>query len=160
MNDEIILVPRLEDGLVPNITTNSIIDWTAKRIPFLSALRPTPILKLHFFGIEMRSRKWRVKNTLLQLRAWLAATNLRSYDFMIVYYHASHFFPLPANILLLLCRKNGPGTYYMSARLGKQHIDLVNPIIDFTSVFITGGLTTVTSAWKRNFGHKLVNTKD
>ncbi len=37
--------------------------------------------------------------------------------------------------------KNGFGANIVSAHLGKQHINLVNPIIDYTSIFITGGLT-------------------
>ena len=50
--------------------------------------------------------------------------------------------------------KNGFEAYIvwlMSARMGS--IDLVNPIIGFNSVFITGGLT-------RHFDHHLVNTEE
>jgi hypothetical protein len=39
----------------------------------------------------------------------------------------------------------------------KQHINLVNPIIDFTSFFITGGLN---HARKRHFDLPLMNTED
>jgi hypothetical protein len=77
----------------------------------------------------------------LQLCALIAATNLCSYDLKIVLEHASQFFWLPANCLLLVCRKNVSGAYIVSACFGKQHINLVNPIIDYTSIFITGGLT-------------------
>jgi hypothetical protein len=41
-------------------------------------------------------------------------------------------FWLPANFLLLVCRKNVSGAYIVSAHFGKQHINLVNPIIDFS----------------------------
>jgi hypothetical protein len=45
----------------------------------------------------------------------------------------------------------------VSARFVKQHIDLVNPIIDYTSFFITGGLT---SARYRRFDLHLMKTED
>ncbi len=87
--------------LISRITTYSIIAWMAISIlfssqihfsPFLSAPRPTPtiphrfneIKTIIFLGIAMKWRKWSVKHTLLQLRAWMAATSLRSYDFMLV----------------------------------------------------------------------------
>jgi hypothetical protein len=44
--------------------------------------------------------------------------------------------------------KNGFGANIVSALLGKQHINLVNPIIVYISLFITGGLT---DARKKNF---------
>jgi hypothetical protein len=44
----------------------------------------------------------------------------------------------------------------VSAHFEKQHIKLVNPIIDYTSFFITGGLT---NAQKRHFD-LIMNTKD
>jgi hypothetical protein len=40
---------------------------------------------------------------------------------------------------------------------GKQHINLVNPIIDYTTFFITGGLT---NAQNRRFNFYLMNTED
>jgi hypothetical protein len=60
---------------------------------------------------------------------------------MIMYDHASQFFRLPAIFLLLVCQKNVSGAYIVSAHFGKQHINLVIPIIDFVSFYITGGLT-------------------
>jgi hypothetical protein len=48
------------------------------------------------------------------------------------------------------------GAYIVSAHFGKQHIDLVNPIIDFISFFITGELT---NARKRLFGLHLMNSE-
>jgi hypothetical protein len=54
--------------------------------------------------------------------------------------------------------KNGSGAY-VSARFGKKHIGLVNPIIGYTSIFITGGLTTH-GARKRNFHIRHRNTED
>jgi len=45
----------------------------------------------------------------------------------------------------------------VSAHFGKQHINLVIPIIDFVSFFITGGLTI---ARKRLFDLHLMNTED
>ena len=45
----------------------------------------------------------------------------------------------------------------VSAHFGKQHINLVIPIIDFVSFFITGGLT---NARKRLFDLHLMNTED
>jgi hypothetical protein len=47
--------------------------------------------------------------------------------------HASYFVLLPANSLLLLCRKNGPGAYIVTACFGMYHINMVSPIIDHTS---------------------------
>jgi hypothetical protein len=76
---------------------------------------------------------------------------------MIIQDHAFQLFWLPANFLLLVCRKNVPGAYIVSAHFGKQHINLVNPIIDFISFFITGGLT---NARKRRFDLHLMNTED
>jgi hypothetical protein len=38
--------------------------------------------------------------------------------------------------------KYGFGAYIVSARLAKQHIDSVNPILGYTSLFITGALTS------------------
>jgi hypothetical protein len=49
------------------------------------------------------------------------------------------------------------GAYTVPAHFGKQHINLVSPIIDFTSFFITGGLT---NARKRRFDLHLMNTED
>jgi hypothetical protein len=49
------------------------------------------------------------------------------------------------------------GAYTVSAHFGKQHINLVIPIIDFVSFFITGVLT---NARKRLFGLHLMNTED
>ena len=71
--------------------------------------------------------------------------------------HASQFFWLPAIFLLLVCRKNVSGAYIVSAHFGKQHINLVIPIIDFVSFFITGGLT---NARERLFDLHLMNTED
>jgi hypothetical protein len=45
----------------------------------------------------------------------------------------------------------------VSAHFGKQHINLVIPIIDFVSFFTTGGLT---NARKRFFNLHLMNTED
>jgi hypothetical protein len=45
----------------------------------------------------------------------------------------------------------------VSACFGKHHINYVNPIIDYTSIFITGGLT---NARKWRFNLHLINTKD
>jgi hypothetical protein len=50
--------------------------------------------------------------------------------------------------LLLVCRENESGAYKVSAHFGKQNINLVIPIIDYISFFITGGLT---NARKRLF---------
>jgi hypothetical protein len=61
------------------------------------------------------------------------------------------------HVLMLLCRKNGVGAYTVSAHLGKQHINLVNPIIIYTSLFITGALT---NDRKRNFKLQHRNTED
>jgi hypothetical protein len=71
--------------------------------------------------------------------------------------HASQFFWLPINFLLLVCWKNVSGTYIVSAHFGKQHINLVIPIIDYILFFITGGLT---NAQKRLFNLHLMNTED
>ncbi len=49
------------------------------------------------------------------------------------------------------------GAYMVSARFGKQHIDLVNPMIEYTSFFITGGLT---NARNRRFYLHLMNSED
>jgi hypothetical protein len=49
------------------------------------------------------------------------------------------------------------GANIVSAHFGKQHINLVIPIIDFISFFITGGLT---NARKRLFNLHLMNTED
>jgi hypothetical protein len=46
---------------------------------------------------------------------------------------------------------------YRVSSFGKQHINLVNPILEYISFFITGGLT---SAWKRRFNLHLMNTED
>jgi hypothetical protein len=45
----------------------------------------------------------------------------------------------------------------VSAHFGKQHINLVIPIIDFVSCFITGGLT---KARKRLFNLHLMHIED
>jgi hypothetical protein len=45
----------------------------------------------------------------------------------------------------------------VSAHFGEQHINLVVPIIDVVSFFITGGLT---NARKRLFDLHLLNTED
>jgi hypothetical protein len=45
----------------------------------------------------------------------------------------------------------------VSARFGKQHINLVNPIIDYTSFLITGGLT---NARNRRFDLHLMDIED
>jgi hypothetical protein len=66
-------------------------------------------------------------------------------------------FLLPANFLLLVCRKNVSGANIVSAHFGKQHINMAIPIIDYNSVFITGGLT---NARKRLFDFHLMNTED
>jgi hypothetical protein len=58
---------------------------------------------------------------------------------------------------LLVCRKNVSGAYIVSACFGKQHMNLVNPVIDYTSFFITGGLI---NARKWRFDLHLMNTKD
>jgi hypothetical protein len=68
-----------------------------------------------------------------------------------------NFFGCQQTFLLLVCRKNVSGAYVVSAHFGKQQINLVNPIIDFTSLFITGGPT---NARKRLFEFHLMNTKD
>jgi hypothetical protein len=49
------------------------------------------------------------------------------------------------------------GAYIVSAHFGKQHINLVIPIIDYISFFITGGLT---NARKRLFDLHPMNTED
>jgi hypothetical protein len=49
------------------------------------------------------------------------------------------------------------GAYMVSFRFGKQHIDFVNPLIDYTSFFTTGGLT---NARIRRFDSHLMNTED
>jgi hypothetical protein len=49
------------------------------------------------------------------------------------------------------------GAYTVSAHFGKQHINLVIPIIDFVSFYITGELT---KARKRLFDLHLINTED
>ncbi len=67
------------------------------------------------------------------------------------------FFRLPAIFLLLICWKNVSGAYTVSAHFGKQHINLVIPIIDFVSFYITGELT---KARKRLFDLHLINTED
>jgi hypothetical protein len=61
-------------------------------------------------------------------------------------------FWLPAIFLLLVCRKNVSGAYIVSAHLGKQHIDLVIPIID--------SIGRLTNARKRLFELHLMNTED
>jgi hypothetical protein len=68
-------------------------------------------------------------------------------------------FWLPAIFLLLVCQKNVSGAYILvvSAHFGTQHINLVIPIIDFVSFFITGGLT---NARERLFDLHLINTED
>jgi hypothetical protein len=58
---------------------------------------------------------------------------------------------------LLVCRKNVSCAYVAFAYFGKQNINLVIPIIDFVSFFITGGLT---NARKRRFDLHLMNTED
>jgi hypothetical protein len=74
---------------------------------------------------------------------------------MVMYDHTSQFIRLPAKFLLLVCQKNVSGAYIVSAHFGKQHINLVIPIIDFVSFFITGELT---NARKRCFNLHLLNT--
>jgi hypothetical protein len=49
------------------------------------------------------------------------------------------------------------GAYIVSAHFGKQHINLVIPIIDFVSFFITGRLT---NARKRLFDLNHMHTED
>ncbi len=49
------------------------------------------------------------------------------------------------------------GAYIVSAHFGKHHMDVVIPIIDFVSFFITGGLT---HARERLFDLHLMNTED
>jgi hypothetical protein len=56
-----------------------------------------------------------------------------------------------------ICRKNVSGASVVSTLFGKQHINSVNPIIDYTLFFITGGLT---NARKRRFNLHLMNTED
>jgi hypothetical protein len=53
--------------------------------------------------------------------------------------------------------KTGTGAYVVSACLGNQQINLVDPIIVYTSLFITGGLT---SAGKRRLDLHHRNTED
>jgi hypothetical protein len=71
--------------------------------------------------------------------------------------HASQLFWLPATLLLLVCPKNVSGGYKVSARFGKQHNNLVNPIIDYTLFFLTGVLT---NARNRHFDFHLFKTED
>jgi hypothetical protein len=59
--------------------------------------------------------------------------------------------------LLLVSRENVSGAYVVSARFGKQHINLVNPIFYYTSLFISGGMTNVQN---RRFDLHLMNTED
>jgi hypothetical protein len=66
-------------------------------------------------------------------------------------------FWLPANLLLLLCRKNGSVADIESASLRMYHIKMVSPIIDYTSFFIISGLN---SARKRHFYLYLMNSED
>jgi hypothetical protein len=74
-----------------------------------------------------------------------------------MYHHASQFFRLPANFLLLVCQENVSGAYIVSVHFGKQHINLGIPIINFVSFFITGELT---NARKRLFNLHLMDTED
>ncbi len=68
-----------------------------------------------------------------------------------------NFFGCQQPFLLLVCRENVSGAYIVSAHFGKRHINLVIPIIDFVSYFITGGLT---NAQKRLFDLHLMYTED
>jgi hypothetical protein len=54
-----------------------------------------------------------------------------------------------SNLVATHLSKNVSSAYIVSARFGKQHINLVNPIIDFTSFFIACALT---NARNRHFG--------
>jgi hypothetical protein len=49
------------------------------------------------------------------------------------------------------------GAYMVSAHIGKQNINLVSPIIDYTPFYITGALT---NARKRRFDLHLMITED
>ena len=64
-----------------------------------------------------------VKHTPLQLRAWFAATNLRSYDFMIVsdcLGSCISFFLANSKLFAALLSKNGSGAYVVPAGLGNS----------------------------------------
>jgi hypothetical protein len=66
-------------------------------------------------------------------------------------------FWLPSKCLLLFFRKNVAGAYVLSTHFGEQQINLLNPIIDCISSFITGRLTY---ARKGRFNLHLMNTED
>ncbi len=78
------------------------------------------------------------------------------YEFMTGQDHASQLFWLPTNVLLLVCRKNVSGAYIVSAHFGKQHTNLVIPIIDLISVFTTGGLTHAQKKKKKSFSTSIL----
>ncbi len=67
------------------------------------------------------------------------------------------FFGCQQSFCCSFVEKNVSGAYIVSAHFGKQHINLVIPIIDFVSFFITGGLT---NARKRLFDLHIMNTED
>jgi hypothetical protein len=68
-----------------------------------------------------------------------------------------NFFRCQQSFCCSFVEKNVSGAYIGSAHFGKQHINLVIPIIDFVSFFITGRLT---NARKGLFDHHLMNTDD
>ncbi len=69
-----------------------------------------------------------------------------------------------SNFFAARLSKSVCGAYIVSTHFGKQHINLVNPIIDFTSFFITGGLQVesggLINARKRRFDLHVMNTED
>jgi hypothetical protein len=70
-----------------------------------------------------------------------------------------HFnvFGCQSNVCWSFVEKNVSDGYIVFVCFGKQHVNLVNPIIDYTSLFISGGLT---NARKRRFDRSLMNTED
>jgi hypothetical protein len=101
----------------------------------------------HLLGIKMKSWKSRVCHDTLQLCVWIAATHLRSYDFYDCRIMHLNFVLAARQIFAALLSKkcfwhlHNVCAYIMYAHLGKQHISSVNPIIGYTSFFITAGLT-------------------
>ncbi len=68
-----------------------------------------------------------------------------------------NFFGCQHTFCCSFLEKKLSGAYTVSAHFGKQHMNFVILIIDFVSIFTTGGLT---NARKRLFNLHLMNTEE
>ena len=117
-------------------------------------------LKQSSFGVRFEMVEMKGESTPFQLRACIAATNLRSYDFMIVYNHASQFFSAASKLFVApLSKKWVCSSLHRVCSFMEAAYQVVNPIIGNTSLFITGGLNSAWKTWRRlNLYHW--NTED